>query len=87
MPADRFRAETAGTGGGGWVHPKGANSMAMSGFDCETLTGVGSHFEHKLDYKTVLSPCIASNFSARAYGDIIVIHHALLFSVQGRFFH
>jgi len=21
-----------GTGGGGWVHPKGANSMAASGF-------------------------------------------------------
>ena len=23
-----------GTGGAGWVHPKGANSMAMSGLHC-----------------------------------------------------
>ena len=29
---DRFcDSRKGGTGGGGWVHPEGANSMAMSG--------------------------------------------------------
>ena len=29
---NRFRvSRKGGTGGGGWVHPKGANSMAVSG--------------------------------------------------------
>jgi len=33
------------TGGGGWVHPKGANSMAMSGLGCEGhLVGAGWTF-------------------------------------------
>ena len=33
---DRFCANRkGGTGGGGWVHPKGANSIVMSGFGCE----------------------------------------------------
>ena len=31
-----------GAGGGGWVHPKGANSMAMSGLrDRKVLVGTG----------------------------------------------
>ena len=31
-----------GTGEGGWVHPKGVNSMAMSGFACrKALVGTG----------------------------------------------
>jgi len=31
-----------GTGGGGWVHPKGANSMATSGFAFRSdLVGTG----------------------------------------------
>ena len=31
-----------GAGGGGWVHPKGANSMAMSGLSFEQpLVGAG----------------------------------------------
>ena len=31
-----------GTGGGGWVHPKGANSMAVSGLTCrKALVGTG----------------------------------------------
>ena len=31
-----------GTGGGGWVYPKGANSMAMFGLACEKpLVGAG----------------------------------------------
>jgi len=30
------------TGGGGWVHPKGANSMAASGLGCrKALVGTG----------------------------------------------
>ena len=34
-----------GTGGGGWGHPKGANSMARSGFDCrKALAGPGGPF-------------------------------------------
>jgi len=32
-----------GTGGGGWVHPKGANSMAVSGLAySKDLVGAGS---------------------------------------------
>jgi len=31
-----------GTGGGGWVHPKGVNSMATSGLGCRNdLVGTG----------------------------------------------
>ena len=31
-----------GTGGGGWVHPKGVNSTAMSGLACrKALIGTG----------------------------------------------
>ena len=30
-----------GTGGGGWVHPKGANSMAASGLVKSNLVGTG----------------------------------------------
>ena len=31
-----------GTGGGGWVHPKGANNMAVSGLACrKALVGTG----------------------------------------------
>ena len=31
-----------GTGGGGWVHPIGANSMAVSGLACEKpMVGAG----------------------------------------------
>ena len=37
---DRFRKD--GTEGGGWVHPKGANSMAASGLNFRnTLVGTG----------------------------------------------
>ena len=36
------------TGGGGWVHPKGANSMVMSGLTCrKALVGTG---RNKLSY-------------------------------------
>jgi len=37
MPSgDRFYMSRKGrTGGGGWVHPKGANSMAVSGLSSE----------------------------------------------------
>ena len=28
-----------GTGGGGWVHPKGANSMVASGLSCRKALG------------------------------------------------
>ena len=35
-------SRTGGTGGGGWVHPKGANSMAVSGLACrKALVGTG----------------------------------------------
>jgi len=39
----RFCASRKGmTGRGGWVHPKGANSMAASGLDCrKALVGTG----------------------------------------------
>ena len=40
---DRFcDSRKGGTGGGGWVHPKGANSMAVSGL-CggKVLVGTG----------------------------------------------
>jgi len=34
-----------GTGGGGWVHPKGTNSMTVSGLGCEKpLVGVDNPF-------------------------------------------
>ena len=34
-----------GTGGGGWVHPKGANNMAVSGLSFEQrLVGAGRPF-------------------------------------------
>ena len=38
---DRFcDSRKGGTGGGGWVHPEGANSMAMSGLsDRKVLVG------------------------------------------------
>ena len=40
---DRFCVSRKdGTGGGGWVHPKGANSMAMSGLHGrKVLVGTG----------------------------------------------
>jgi len=40
---DRFHmSRKGGTGGGGWVHPKGANSMTMSELACEKpLVGAG----------------------------------------------
>ena len=46
MPlGDRFcDSRKGGTGGGGWVHPEGANSMAMSGLrdiDRKVLVGTG----------------------------------------------
>ena len=35
---DRFcMSRTGWTGGGGWVHLKGANNMGMSGLGCESL--------------------------------------------------
>ena len=35
-------SKMGGTGGSGWVHPKGANSMAMSGLTCrKALVGTG----------------------------------------------
>ena len=35
-------AERAGQGGGGWVHPEGANSMAVSGLrDRKVLVSTG----------------------------------------------
>lgn len=37
--------EEVGGGGGGWVDPKGANSMAMFGFDFrKALVGPGGPF-------------------------------------------
>ena len=40
---DRFcDSRKGGTGGGGWVHPEGANSMAVSGLrDRKVLVGTG----------------------------------------------
>ena len=40
---DRFCfSRKGGIGGGGWAHPKGANSMAESGFGCRNdLVGIG----------------------------------------------
>jgi len=40
---DRFCVDgKGGTGGGGWMHPKGTNSMAVSGFSFgNTLIGSG----------------------------------------------
>ena len=51
-----------GTGGGGWVHPKGANSMAVSGLvsrnnlvgterAISVLFGVNNPTEQKLGYR------------------------------------
>ena len=35
-------SRNGGTGGGGWVHPKGANSMSSSGLACrKALVGSG----------------------------------------------
>jgi len=57
-----FRASRRGrTGGGGWVHPKGANSMAASGLNCKRHW-VG-HFSppfHKMGLGVVFWPCRAS---------------------------
>ena len=40
--ANNKLSRKGGTGGGGWVHPKGANSMAMSGLICRmALVGTG----------------------------------------------
>jgi len=43
---DRFCLSRKGrTGGGGWVHPQGANSMAVSGLGCrKALVGTGDPF-------------------------------------------
>ena len=40
---DRFcNSRKGGTGGGGWVHPEGANSMAVSGLrGIKVLAGTG----------------------------------------------
>ena len=52
LPAMSFEnrfyvSRKGGIGGGGWVHPKGANSMAMSELGCiNDLVGIG---------KTILS--------------------------------
>jgi len=48
----------SGTGGGGLVHPKGENSMAVSGLGCENPRL--SHFSHFECKKTVVLPCRAS---------------------------
>jgi len=40
---DRFCFSRKGIGGGGWVHPKGANSMAVSGLISRSdLVGIGT---------------------------------------------
>ena len=46
---DRFCfSRKGGIGGGGWVHPKGANSMAASGLVSRSnLVGTGRSFWHK----------------------------------------
>ena len=42
IQASNKLSRKGGTGGGGWVHPKGANSMAMSGLTCRmALVGTG----------------------------------------------
>jgi len=68
-----------GTGGGGWVHPKGANSMAMSELACrKALVGTGrvisvlfgiNGFRNKPS-DLVGPPFVAfmANFSARQVG-------------------
>jgi len=70
---DRFCvSRKSGTGGGGWVHPKDANSIAMSGLAHGWYrVDHFSLFKLKWTKKTVLSPCIPSpvfkaNISARA---------------------
>ena len=54
-----------GTGGGGWVHLKGANSMAVSGLACrKALVGIGRAisvlFGINRLYKQAVLPCRAS---------------------------
>ena len=37
-----YISRNSGTGGDGWVHMKGANSMAACGFDCRKARLVGT---------------------------------------------
>ena len=61
---DRFCvSRKGGSGGGGWAHTKGAESMVMSGLGIEKspwLDGPYLSCLHKWAEKTVLSPCRAS---------------------------
>jgi len=60
-----------GTGGGGWVHPKGESSMGMKALGW-SQEGNFSCFKSIMDLrdeeKTVLSPCMASNSSINTQG-------------------
>jgi len=70
LPAMSFRdgfcfSRKGGTGGGGWVHPKGANSMATSGLVSRsdlvgTWKAISVLFWHKWCWKQTISPCRAS---------------------------
>jgi len=64
--------QKAGIGGGGWVHPKGADSMTISEFcfKCLGWLWVGHCCPppmHKWVEKTVLSPCTAPISSGEAF--------------------
>jgi len=56
-------SKKGGTGGGGWIQPKGANSVAVTGFSFRnTLVGCGWTISlgrpmHKWAKKIVISTC------------------------------
>jgi len=63
-----------GTGGGGWVHPKGTNSMAVSGLIFRSnLVGTGraisatagGHFSRDLTRRLLIGGCGQSHVSAK----------------------
>jgi len=71
---DRFCfSRKGGIGGGGWVHPKGADSITISGLrfenalvDSEWATAVLLYM-HKRVEKTVLLPCTAPISNGEAF--------------------
>ena len=70
---DRFRfSRRSGIGGGGWVHPKGADSMAVSGL-CFGSALVGSESAtadfplHEQVEKTAFLPCMAPISGGKAF--------------------
>jgi len=67
--------------GGGWVHPKGTNSTAMSWLTYEQpLVGAGQDIKRNLESSP--PPCIASNSSVQGWflpaGCTLCTHPAVL---------